>query len=315
MNTIKGPAIFLAQFFDSKAPFNNLQSICKWAKDLRFEGAQLPTWDTQYFNLHQAAESQIYADEIKEKFNDLGLQITELSTHLQGQLVAVKPAYDQFFDSFTPLSVKGNPKARIEWAIQQLKYAAKASQNLGSKACRTFSRALLWQMVYPWPQRPVGLIEAGFKELANRWLPILNSFDEYGIDLCFEVHPREDIYDDITYEMFLAEMNNHPRVCILCDPSYLKLQCLAYQSYINHYQEFIKMFHVKDAEFNPTAKQGVYGGYQNWVNRAGLFRSLGDGQIDFKSIFSKLAAYKYKGWAVMEWDCALKHPERELNKV
>ena len=309
MNTIKGPAIFLAQFFDSKAPFNDLQSICKWAKDLGFEGVQLPTWDAQYFNLQQAAESKIYGDEIKGKINDLGLQITELSTHLQGQLVAVNPAYDQLFDVFAPLSVKGNSKARTEWAIQQLKYAAKASQNLGLNACGTFSGALLWQMVYPWPQRPVGLVEAGFKELANRWLPILNSFDEYGIDLCFEVHPGEDIHDGITYEMFLAEVNNHPRACLLYDPSHLKLQCLDYLSFIDYYHERIKMFHVKDAEFNPTGKQGVYGGYQNWINRAGRFRSLGDGQIDFKSIFSKLAAYNYKGWAVMEWECALKHSE------
>jgi sugar phosphate isomerase/epimerase len=82
-----------------------------------------------------------------------------------------------------------------------------------------------------------------------------------------------------------------------------------YLGYIDAFYERIKMFHVKDAEFNPSAKQGVYGGYQNWIDRAGRFRSLGDGQVDFKSIFSKLAAYNYKGWAVMEWECCLKHPE------
>jgi len=190
-----------------------------------------------------------------------------------------------------------------------LKYAAKASQNLGLNAHATFSGALLWPTVYPWPQRPAGLVETGFKELANRWLPILNVFDEHGVDLCYEIHPGEDLHDGISYEMFLEKVNNHKRACLLYDPSHFVLQCLNYLEYIDNYHERIRMFHVKDAEFNPTGKQGVYGGYQNWIDRPGRFRSLGDGQVDFSGIFSKLAAYDFKGWAVMEWECAIKHPE------
>jgi sugar phosphate isomerase/epimerase len=237
------------------------------------------------------------------------LEISELSTHLQGQLVAVHPAYNDSFDAFAPAAVHGNAKARTEWAVQQLKYAAKASQNLGLTAHATFSGTLLWPMLYPWPQRAAGLVETGFTELANRWLPILNAFDEQGVDVCYEIHPGEDLHDGITYEMFLEKVNNHPRACLLYDPSHFVLQCLDYISYIDHYHERIKMFHVKDAEFNATGKQGVYGGFQNWVDRAGRFRSLGDGQVDFKRIFSKLTEYNYKGWAVLEWECCLKHPE------
>jgi len=308
MKTIKGPAIFLAQFLDDQEPFNQLQSICKWSKSLGFEGVQIPTWDPRIIDLKKAAESKTYADEIRGIVNDCGLQITELSTHLQGQLVAVHPVYDKLFDSFAPKSYHNNPPARREWAVQQLKYAAKASQNLGLKAHATFSGSLLWHTVYPWPQRPAGLVEDGFQELANRWLPILNVFDENGIDLCYEIHPGEDLHDGITYEMFLEKVNNHSRACILYDPSHFLLQCLDYLSFIDHYHERIRMFHVKDAEFNPSGKQGVYGGYQNWVDRAGRFRSLGDGQVDFKAIFSKLTTYDFEGWAVMEWECALKHP-------
>ena len=200
-------------------------------------------------------------------------------------------------------------KARTEWAVQQLKYAAKASQHLGLNAHATFSGALLWPTVYPWPQRPAGLVEAGFKELATRWLPILNTFDELGVDCCFEVHPGEDLHDGISYEMFWKQTGKHPRACLLYDPSHFVLQCLDYLEYIDIYHERIRMFHVKDAEFNPTGRQGVYGGYQDWVNRAGRFRSLGDGQVNFKAVFSKLAQYNYAGWAVLEWECALKHPE------
>ena len=309
MTTIKGPAIFLAQFLGDQAPFNSLASICKWAADLGYIGAQLPSWDSRIIDLQKAAESKTYADEIKGIVQDAGLQITELSTHLQGQLVAVHPAYDALFDGFAPAAVHNNPKARQEWAVQQLKYAAKASQNLGLNAHATFSGALLWPTMYPWPQRPAGLVETGFKELASRWMPILNEFDKHGVDLCYEIHPGEDLHDGITYELFLQHTNNHPRACLLYDPSHFVLQCLDYLEYIDNYHERIRMFHVKDAEFNPTGKQGVYGGYQSWIDRAGRFRSLGDGQVDFKSIFSKMAQYDFKGCAVLEWECCLKHPE------
>jgi sugar phosphate isomerase/epimerase len=309
MTTIKGPGIFLAQFMGDTAPFNNLRSICLWAESIGFKGVQIPTWDARCIDLQKAAESKTYADEIKGIVNECGLEITELSTHLQGQLVAVHPAYDSLFDGFAPEALRGNPKARTEWAVQQLKWAAKASQNLGVNAHATFSGALLWPMVYPWPQRAAGLLETAFTELANRWLPILNVFDENGIDVCYEIHPGEDLHDGVSYEIFLERVKNHKRACLLYDPSHFVLQCLDYLSYIDIYHERIKMFHVKDAEFNPTGKQGVYGGYQNWIDRAGRFRSLGDGQVDFRSIFSKLTQYDYKGWAVMEWECCLKHPE------
>lgn len=309
MTTIKGPGIFLAQFMGDTAPFNELNSICQWAAQLGFAGVQLPSWDSRCINLQLAAESQTYADDIKGIVNSHGLAITELSTHLQGQLVAVHPAYNELFDGFAPEAVRGNSNARTEWAVQQLKYAAAASKNLGLNACATFSGALLWQTVYPWPQRPAGLVTTGFTELAKRWKPILDVFDENGIDLCYEIHPGEDLHDGETYEMFLEHVDQHPRACLLYDPSHFVLQCMDYLAYIDHYHSRIKMFHVKDAEFNPTGKQGVYGGYQSWINRAGRFRSLGDGQVDFASIFSKLAQYDYKGWAVLEWECAIKHPE------
>lgn len=299
----------MAQFLSDQPPFNDLQSICKWAKGLGFTGVQIPTWDSRCIDLQKAAESKTYADELKGLVEKTGLTITELSTHLQGQLVAVNPAYDQLFDGFAPPQYHNNPKERTAWAVQQLKYAAKASQNLGLTAHGTFSGALLWHTVYPWPQRPAGLVETGFAELGKRWLPILNAFDENGVDLCYEIHPGEDLHDGVSYERFLSNVNNHPRACLLYDPSHFVLQSMDYLAYIDHYHERIRMFHVKDAEFNPTGKQGVYGGYQNWVDRAGRFRSLGDGQVDFKSVFSKLTAYDFAGWAVMEWECAIKHPE------
>jgi sugar phosphate isomerase/epimerase len=309
MKTIKGPGIFLAQFIGDQTPFNSLEDICAWAAGLGYKGVQLPTIDTRFIDLKLAAESQTYADELTGKVRAAGLEITELSTHLQGQLVAVNPVYDALFDGFAPEALRGNPHARQQWAVQQLIYAAKASRRLGLQAHATFSGALLWPYMYPWPQRPAGLVEEGFAELGRRWLPILDEFDAEGVDLCYEVHAGEDLHDGISYERFLTEVNDHPRACLLYDPSHFVLQCLDYLEYIDIYHERIRAFHVKDAEFNPSGRQGVYGGYQHWVERAGRFRSLGDGQVDFKAVFSKMAQYDYPGWAVLEWECALKHPE------
>lgn len=310
MKTIKGPAIFLAQFMGDEAPFNSLEGVCKWAASLGYKGIQIPTWDARLIDLQLAAESKGYAQELKSKVASFGLEITELSTHLQGQLVAVHPAYDLMFDNFAPDEVKGKPKERQKWAVQQVLWAAKASENIGLKASVTFSGALMWHTVYPWPQRPKGLVETGFKELAKRWKPILDAYDESGVDLCYEIHPGEDLHDGVTFEMFLAQLKNHKRANILYDPSHFVLQQLDYLQYIDFYHERIKMFHVKDAEFNPSGRVGVYGGYQDWANRAGRFRSLGDGQVDFAGIFSKLSQYDYDGWAVLEWECCIKSPEQ-----
>jgi len=310
MTTIQGPAIFLAQFLGDKAPYNTLDNICEWVAGLGYKGIQIPTWDQRCIDLSLASSSQDYCDELKGKVAAHGLVITELSTHLQGQLVAVHPAYDSMFDAFAPAHVHGKPSERTAWAKEQVKMAGTASMRLGLNAHATFSGALLWPTVYPWPQRPQGLVDLGFEELANRWLPLLNHFEECGVDVCYEVHPGEDLHDGISYEMFLDKVNHHKRACLLYDPSHFVLQQLDYLEYIDLYHERIKMFHVKDAEFNPSGRCGVYGGYQSWANRAGRFRSPGDGQIDFGAIFSKLSQYDYNGWAVLEWECCIKSPEQ-----
>ncbi len=309
MRTIKGPAIFLAQFAGDEAPFNSLDSIAQWAASLEFVGVQMPSWDARLFDLEKAAASKTYCDEVLGTLEKHGLQLTELSTHLQGQLVAVHPAYDQMFDGFAAESVRGNPSARQAWAVDQLLKAAKASENLGLENHATFSGALAWPYLYPWPQRPAGLVETAFDELAKRWQPILDAFDDVGVNCCYEIHPGEDLHDGVTFEMFLERVKNHPRCQMLYDPSHYVLQALDYLNHIDIYHDRIKMFHVKDAELNSTGRQGVYGGYQGWVDRAGRFRSLGDGQVDFSGIFSKFAQYNFAGWAVLEWECCLKHPE------
>jgi len=307
---MKGPAIFLAQFVDDEPPFNELGAMAKWAAALGYKGMQIPTWDARLIDLERAATSKTYCDEIAGVCREAGVEISELSTHLQGQLVAAHPAYSEMFDAFAPESIRGNDEAKAEWAEEQVKLAAQASANLGLTAHATFSGALLWHTFYPWPQRPAGLVEEGFAELARRWRPLLDAFEDAGVDACFELHPGEDLHDGVTFERFLDAVDDHSRANILYDPSHFILQQLDYLQFIDFYHERIRAFHVKDAEFNPTGKAGAYGGYLDWKERPGRFRSLGDGQINFRAIFSRFAQYDYRGWAVLEWECCLKHPEQ-----
>jgi sugar phosphate isomerase/epimerase len=309
MKTIKGPGIFLAQFASNDAPFNTLAGMAKWVAGLGFVGVQIPSWDGRLFDLKRAAESQTYCDEILGVVSEAGLKVTELSTHLQGQLVATHPAFDTAFADFAPAELASHPQGRQAWAVDQLQFAAKASQRMGLTAHATFSGALAWPFFYPWPQRPAGLIDAAFQELGRRWLPILNAFDEAGVDVCYELHPGEDLHDGVTFERFLSAVGGHKRANILYDPSHMILQQMDYLGFLDVYHDRVRAFHVKDAEYRSSARSGVYGGYQDWIDRAGRFRSLGDGQIDFNSIFSKMAQYDYPGWAVLEWECCLKHPE------
>lgn len=303
---IHGPALFLAQFMGDEPPFDDFDTICAWAAGLGYRGVQLPGWDPRCIDLDRAAESQSYCEDVAAVADKHGLTITEIATHLHGQLLAVHPAYDELFDSFAPGELHGKPAARQEWAARQIRHAATASQHLGLRAVPSFSGALMWHTVYPWPQRPAGLVDAGFAELARRWRPILDHCDACGVDIAWEAHPGEDIHDGASYEAALAALDHHPRACLLYDPSHFVLQQLDYLHYIDLYHDRIRAFHVKDAEFRPDGRTGVYGGYQGWQDRAGRFRSLGDGQVDFAAIFSLLSKYGFDGWAVLEWECCFK---------
>lgn len=309
MKTIKGPGLFLGQLAADTPPYNTLEGFAEWAAILGFKGLQIPTWDTRLFDLQKAAGSKAYCDELKGRIARWGMEFTELSTHLQGQLVAVHPAYDQLFDNFAAPEVRGNPVKRQAWAVEQVKLAARASRNLGLNVAVTFPGSLAWPFMYPWPQRPAGLIKEAFSELAKRWRPILDAYEHEGIDLAYEIHPGEDLHDGVTFERFLENVSNHPRAAILYDPSHLVLQHMDYLAFLDIYHDRIKAFHVKDAELRYNGRSGVYGGYQDWVERPGRFRALGDGEINFSAMFSKLTENNFDGWAVLECECVMKHPE------
>jgi sugar phosphate isomerase/epimerase len=308
MKTMQGAGIFLAQFLSDEPPFNDILSIAKWVKSLGYSGVQIPTWDARAIDLNLAAQSKTYCDDYKGALAEIGIEVIELAAYLQGQAMGMPAVYETLFQAFYPKGL--TDKQRVVWATEELKKTVLASKNMGTTHISVLSGGLAWQFVYPWPQRPTGLIEEAFEEMARRWLPVLDFADAHGVTFGYELHPGSDLFDGATYLRFLDKVNHHPAACLTYDASHFHLQQMDYVAFIELFHDRIKAFHVKDAEFRPNGLVGVYGGFNDWRQRAGRFRSLGDGQIDFKRIFSTLTDFGYAGWAILEWECCIKSPEQ-----
>jgi sugar phosphate isomerase/epimerase len=306
MRKMQGPGIFLAQFLREEAPFNSLDGLAAWAAEKGYLGLQIPTWDARTIDLDTAAESKAYCDDYRAKLQEHGLAVTELAAPLQGQVLAIHPAYEAAFQPFYPQGL--DDPQRVEWATAQLGKVIRTAAHMETKTIPALTGGLAWHMAYPWPQRPPGLIGEAFRELARRWKPLLDQARQRGLTFAFEPHPGSDVFDGATYERFLEATGNHPAACLNYDPSHFVLQQLDYLAFIQIYGARITGFHVKDAEFRPTGRAGVYGGYAGWRDRAGRFRSPGDGQVDFTRVFTLLTEAGYDGWAVLEWECCVKSP-------
>ncbi len=308
MASIKGPAIFLAQFMRDEEPYNSIDNIGPWVAGLGYKGVQIPAWDGRAIDIDQAAESKTYCDDYKGKLREMGLEPTELAAYLAGQVLVMHPAYEVLFEGFHPPGLKGEERTR--WAAGEVEKTIRASAHMGTQVIPVLSGSFAWHMLYPWPQRPEGIIDEAFKELARLWRPLLDQAADHGTAIGFELHPGSDIFDGATFEMFLDHTDGHEAACLNYDPSHFLMQQLDYLQFIQLYGDRIKGFHVKDAEFCPSGRVGVYGGYQPWTGRAARFRSPGDGQVAFSRVFTLLTEAGYDSWAVLEWECCIKSPEQ-----
>jgi sugar phosphate isomerase/epimerase len=304
--TIQGPGLFISQFIGPEPPFDTLRGLARWAADRGFKALQTPVADPRLSDLRDLSDAATIAA-IESIMVETGLTISEVSAHRAGQLLAVHPAYDDIMDALAAPALRGDPPARRRAAEQDVRRAIARAAALGARRVVTFSGGFAWPFFYPYPPHPAGLIARAFEELASRWRPLLDEADRAGVDLCFELHPGQDLHDGATFERFLDGVDHHARAKILYDPSHMLLQHMDYLGFIDRYHPRIAAFHVKDAEFVSSPSRGVYGGYADWLDRPGRFRSLGDGQIDFGGIFDRLTRHGYDGWAVLEWECCLKN--------
>jgi len=235
----------------------------------------------------------------------MGSRSPSSRTHLQGQLVAVHPAYDVAFDAFAPAQVKSNPKARQAWAVDQLMKAAAASRRLGLAASVTFSGALAWPYLYPWPQRPPGLIETAFDEARQTVEADPRCLRQRGRRPLFMKSIRARTSSNgATFEMFLARVGNHPRCNINYDPSHFLLQqtrLSRLHRYLTHRVSRPSTSRTRSQSIGPARRlRGISsrGSIAPGASgRQGMARSI------LAGFFSKLAAIGYDSWAVLEWEC------------
>ena len=305
MKTIKGPAIFLAQFAGDAAPLTTCRH-CRLGAGLGYKGVQIPTWDGRLFDLKLAAESKTYCDEVKGTLAKHGCSSPSFPRICRASWSrCIPPTMRCSTASRRPRSAATDSAPAM--GGRTIAACGQGIANLGLTAHATFSGALAWPYHLSLAAAPAGLVETAFDELARRWLPILNAFDEAGVDVCYEIHPGEDLHDGVTFEMFLERVNNHPRAATCCMiPAISCCSSSTILQFIDIYHERIKMFHVKDAEFNPTGRQGVYRGYQPWMDAPGASARWATARWISAASSPSSTQYGFDGWAVLEWECCIK---------
>lgn len=307
-SNLKGPGVFLAQGW-GKPGWQTLEECARTAASLGYRGLQCHLWNGGPINTELAATSKAYCDDMQAVATNAGCPIVEVANHCDTQLVRCTPAYLKMHSWPAPKHLHGNPAALAEWAANRAKLSVAAAANFGFKNVAAFSGTGMFHTMYPWPQRPKGLVTAGYHALAKAWRPILDFADLHDVTVRFEIHPGEDLHDGDSFEQWLPYVKHHSRAGILLDLSHFVLSGMRMThmlGYINQWKDRIGMFHVKDGEFQPTPGGGVYGGFNDWRKRPSRFRSLGDGQIDYPAVFALLQTLGLDLWATVEWECAFK---------
>lgn len=309
-STLQGPAIFLAQGY-GKPGWSTLRECAESSAALGYKGMQVQLWEGGPVDTALASTSKDYCDEQQGIATEGGCPIVEGANHVEGQLVFTGPVYQDLFRGFAPQSLqKAHWSEVAQWAMVRMQQTVRAARNFGFDRVAAFPGTAIFHTMYEWPQRPKGLVTAAMNALAAAWQPVFDTADEVGVDIAFEVHPMEELHDAATFAQFKEHTNDHGRATVLLDLSHQVLAGMRQEhleDFVRNLAEWIRMFHVKDAEFLPNGWSGAYGGYQPWKKRPGRFRSTGDGQIDYLAIFNLLKQLGITGlWSTVEWECAFK---------
>ena len=277
-----------------------LEEICKVAKQMGYEGLELATWGP--IDAVRAAEDLEYVKEIKDTLAKYGLGCWALATHVPGQCVA--DLWDPRLDGFAPANLAGKPEEISKWGTQQMLAAAKAAHNLGVDVVTGFMGSPVWKYFYSFPQTPEEMVDAAYKEVVEKWTPIFDEFDKYGVKFALEVHPSEIAYDYWTFDRLIKEFGGRKTLGANFDPSHLIWQMVDPCVFLYDFSDRIYHVHAKDSKLNFNGRNGVLGSHLVFgdVRRGWNFVSLGHGDVDFDGICRVLNQIGYSGPLSVEWE-------------
>lgn len=281
-----------------------LEQLAKKASNWGYDGLELACWG-DHFEVDKALKEKGYCKAKRDMLKKHGLEVFAISTHLVGQ--AVCDNIDQRHKAILPEDVwgDGEPEGVRKRAAQKVIDAAKAAKQLGVKVVNGFSGSSIWHLLYSFPPASAGMIEAGYKDFAKRWKPILNAFKDLGIKFALEVHPTEIAFDIASAQRALKAVGNHPAFGFNYDPSHFGYQGVDYVKFIRTFPDRIFHTHMKDAWWgHGDGTVGVFGGHTEFADprRYWDFRSIGHGDINFEDIIVALNDIGYSGPLSVEWE-------------
>jgi sugar phosphate isomerase/epimerase len=278
-----------------------LEELAQKAKSWGYDGLELACWG-DHFDVHQGAESKAYCDGRHALLAKYGLKCWAISNHLAGQLVCDNN--DARSEAFAPKETHGDPEKMRRWAIEAMKLTARAAANMGLKVVNGFTGSSIWHMLYSFPPVSPAMIDAGFKQFADLWNPILDVFDQVGVRFGLEVHPTEIAYDIHTARRALEALNNRTAFGFNFDPSHLLWQGIDPVKFLRAFPDRIYHVHMKDAITLLDGESSILASHLNFGDprRGWDFRSLGHGAVNFEEIVRALNQLGYDGPLSVEWE-------------
>ncbi len=281
-----------------------LDEMLQKARDFGYDGVELACWG-DHMDVREAASNDGYVREKRELLERYGMQCFAISNHLVGQ--AVCDNIDARHQAILPPHVwdDGDPEGVRQRAAEEMKATAEAAKAMGLEVVNGFTGSSIWHLLYSFPPVSPDQIEAGFRDFADRWNPILDVFQACDARFGLEVHPTEIAFDISSSARALDALDNRPEFGFNYDPSHLIYQNVDYVGFIRTFSDRIYHVHMKDAYLSPYPKRaGIFGGHTNFgdPDRSWDFRSLGRGSVAFEEIIRALNDIGYDGPLSVEWE-------------
>lgn len=296
MRSKRPVTIYSAQWAD--LPF---ETLCGKIASLGYDGIELAC-HANHMDVSRAATDPAYVKWIKDTLAKHNLGCWAFGSHLVGQCVT--SVYDYRYDNILPKEAKGKADTMREWAVEEMKTVARAAKAMGVKVVTGFTGSPIWNYWYSFPQITQSEIDDAFKLVADIWNPILDVFDECGVQFAHEVHATEIAFDFYTTERLLKTLNRREAFGLNFDPSHLFWQGLDPASFIREFGDRIYHVHMKDVAVTRDGRSSIIGGHLEFgdTRRGWNFRSLGHGHVDFDAIMRELNNINYAGPLSVEWE-------------